>query len=190
MNSLDATLATDHAPVFRLRAVVGFLAFVACFSLTSPRVALAQAAGMLRPNRIAPDSRELTVPTTLAGFRLGEATGPAQARLGTSITADTLGTGPSPVVSLTNRATGIVLFVSRDGGVGVIMVSEREAGDLDGIRVGDTRSTVVAKWGPPAAGGANAGLWLAGTALVSVAFDATGRVTRLGMGTAFDGAGQ
>lgn len=193
MSSLIEKVAkrdTDHARVSLRFQVVRSLALAAVLGGAGPQVALAQGAGMLRPSQIAPGSRELEVTPALAGFRLGEPSEPAQARLGTPVTIDTLGSGPDAVVSLMNDSTGINLFVSRSQGVGVIMVTRGDAGALDGIRVGDSRAKVVARWGPPAAGGARAGLWSAGTALISAALDDRERVTRLGIGVAFDGAGQ
>jgi hypothetical protein len=149
-------------------------------AIASP--APAQGARILRPSTIADSSRTLQLEPAFAGFRIGEPAPGAIERLGAPLTVDTLGTGFSAPRSYANLATGINLIVTDVEGVGIILVTHREAGPLDSIRVGDLRTTVLARWGPPAAGGEAGGLWLAGDYVVAVSFDEEGRVARLGIG--------
>ena len=150
----------------------------ASLSLVSS-IATAQRAGIVRPSRVAPDSRVLSVTHQLAGLRLNESDSAARAHLGQPLTVGTVGTGSS-LVSLSNTK-GVTAIVGSDG-VGIILVTARNAGDLDGVRVGDSHAAVLERWGPPAAGGASGGLWLGQDIVITVSFDADGHVSRLGIG--------
>jgi hypothetical protein len=151
-------------------------------ALAAPQLVSAQGARILRPSRIADSSRVVSAQPTLAGFRIGEPTPGALARLGPTLKADTLGSDPDSPVSYTNPTTGVTLYATVADGVGIVMVTRREAGALAGVRVGDSRASVVARWGPPAAGGHVGGLWLAGDYVITLGFDDSGRVARLGIG--------
>ncbi len=61
-------------------------------------------------------------------------------------------------------------------------MGSRDAGALDGIRVGDPWSAVRARWGPPAARSEGSALWLAGRYVVGIEYDDVARVTRLVVG--------
>lgn len=144
--------------------------------------AVAQRAAILRPTKISKDSSELKLAPSLAGFQIGDSFDSAIARLAGPIKAEILGNGTDSPISCTNADSSISLFGGHGGVVGIIMVSTREAGALDGIRVGDSRDTVMKQWGSPAAGGDKQGLWLAGQYIISVKFDPNGYVSRLGIG--------
>ena len=157
------------------------LSLVIGCALASPLSASAQGARILRPQSVADSARTLQVKPTLAGFRIGEPTTVALKRLGTALKVDTIGSG---MVSYTNLESGINLIATDAEGVGIILLTRREAGALDSIRIGDSRETVLARWGPAAAGGAPSGLWLAGEYIIAVKFDESGHVIQLGMGLA------
>lgn len=146
--------------------------------------ASAQGAGISLPTTIADSSHSLSVQPSLAGFTIGEPAAAAIKRLGTPLQVDTLGGGENVQVSYANASTGITIICVGAQGVGIILVTSRAAGALDGVHVGDTRASVVARWGPPAAGGEDSGVWLAGANVIAVSFDESGKVERLGIGAA------
>jgi hypothetical protein len=158
------------------------VAFAVLSGLVCAPSTFAQGVGILRPSQVAGSARTLTIKPTLAGFRLGEPEDGAVARLGGPLKVETLGSGPEAPVSYTNVAKGITLIASRADGVGIVLVTSRGAGVLDGIRVGDRKEDVVARWSVAGAGGDTDGLWLAGRYVVSVKFDRDGRVARLAIG--------
>jgi len=160
-------------------------ALVTVWALSAAPTASGQRAGILRPSRVADSARTVSVQPALAGFRIGEPAAGAITRLGAPLRVDTLGSGPDAPLSFANLATGITLIVSRDEGVGIILLTSRQAGALDSIRVGDARGSVLARWGPPVAGSKAAGLWFAGAYVITVAFDGSQRVTRLGIGVGY-----
>jgi hypothetical protein len=122
----------------------------------------------------------------LAGFNLGEEPGAARARLGPDIQVDTLGTGADVALAFTSAKRGISLVTSRADGVAIIYVTNRDAGALDSIRVGDTSDQVLARWGHPSkVDGANA-LWLVDEWVIVVELGEGNRVVRLGVGRQAD----
>lgn len=166
-----------------MRSLLGHqsgLAIVCAFAAGS--LAFAQGARLLRPSRIAKSAHTLHVQPALAGFRINEPTEGAVKRLGAPLEMEKLGSGPDAPVSYTSAKTGITLIASPDEGVGIILVTSRNAGALDEIRVGDPRGKLLARWGPPAAGDKANALWLAGLYVITVTLDGSGHVVRLGIG--------
>jgi hypothetical protein len=135
----------------------------------------------VRPSTKAARSRELTVPAAFAGFRLGQPLRIAKPLVGLPLKIDTLSSGAVPTVSLSNSKSGITLVGTWSDGVGVVLATTREAGALDGIRVGDNRDAAIARWGPPAASTGQSAIWLARQWVVSASFDDAGRIARLGI---------
>ena len=164
----------------RSRSLYTVIAGLCSVVIASP--VAAQRAFIQRPSIIAPSARTVHVKPILAGFRINESTSTARRRLGAQVVTDSLGSGPDALVSLSNPTTGITVIAGPVDGVGIILVTRRDAGALDGIKVGDRRSAVIARWGPPAAGSESAGLWIAGKWVITVTFDGEGRVARLGIG--------
>lgn len=148
----------------------------------TPGVLSAQGASILRPTQISQNAHELTVEPSLAGFQVGESFDTALARLAGPVRTSTLASDTDSPISVTNADASISLFGGLGGTVGIIMVSNRESGALDGIRVGDSRKSVVERWGVPAAGGDKQGLWLAREYIITVQFNPDGYVSRLGIG--------
>ncbi len=160
----------------------GRLALAAFSVLALQARASAQGAAIVRPSQIADSSHPLSIQPALAGFRIGQGISDALARLGKPLKVDTLGSGPDSPVSYANLATGITVVGTTAAGVGVILATSRDAGTLDSVRVGDSRASVLKRWGPPAAGSAEGGLWLDGDYVVAVSFDDGARVKRLVIG--------
>ncbi len=164
-------------PSFRLR-ILG----AAALSIGAVGPAPAQVSGIVRPSIISDSTRPLRFAPAIGGFRVGEKMADAVARLGTPTRVDTLQHGSHPVLSVANPRTGVTIIRSGPDGVAVLLVGSRDARELDGIRVGDSSSTVRARWGPPAAQGQGSALWLAGKYVVGLEYDGVGRVTRLVVG--------
>jgi hypothetical protein len=158
------------------------LLIVGALTIASAAPGLGQAAGIVRPSVVSDSTRQLRLRPVLAGFQVGEKLPGALARLGPPTRVDTLQSQSDPVLSIANQRTGITLIASRHDGVAVVLVSSREAGDLDSIRVGDSRAAVLARWGPPAASSTGGALWLARKYVAGVEYDDEGRVTRLVIG--------
>jgi hypothetical protein len=162
----------------RLRLLLVFL----FSSLPVIPTAWAQSAAIVRPSIVSKDSHELSIDPSFAGFRIGENIEKALKKIGKPLVRETLGEANDAPVSYTNKSTGIGIIAARKEGVGVIFVTNRTAGALGGIRIGDSHESVVAKWGVPASGNKRNGLWLAGKYVITITFDEKGRVSRLGIG--------
>ncbi len=162
---------------FRLR-ILG----VAALSMGVAGGAPAQVSGIVRPPSISDSTRQLRLAPSIGAFRVGEKLADGVARLGAPTRVDTLQPGSDPVVSVASPRLAVTLIGSRADGVAVLLVGSRDAGALDGIRVGDPWSAVRARWGPPAARSEGSSLWLAGKYVVGVEVDDVDRVTRLVVG--------
>jgi hypothetical protein len=161
---------------------LSLLLFLLLFSLPVMAAARTQGAGILRPSSVSKRSHELSIDPSLAGIRIGDNLKTALKKIGKPLVRETLGNATDAPVSYTNQSTGISVIATNAEGVGVILVTARNAGELDGIRVGDLYKTVAGKWGPPASGNNRNSLWLAGRYVISVTFDGNARVSRLGIG--------
>jgi len=135
-----------------------------------------------RPATIASNARSLDIAPTLAGFRLGQPLRIARPLVGLPLKVDTLGTGSDSILSFQNSSTGITLLATWTDGVGAILSTRRDAGAVNGVRVGDRRSDVLSRWGPPAATSADAATWIAGPWMITASFDSSGQIVRLGIG--------
>lgn len=119
---------------------------------------------------------------SLARIRIGDNIEKALKKIGKPLVKETLGEGTDAPISFKNKSTGINIIATHTEGVGVILITSRTAGVLDGIRIGDSYETVIAKWGVPASSNNRNGLWLAGKYVVTLTFDEKGNVSRLGIG--------
>ena len=160
------------------------LALAGTLAMSGAVPGFAQDAGISRPAVVSDSTRRLRLTPTLAGFRIGEKMADARARLGTATRVDTLRRQSDPVLSVADQSTGITIIGNRASGVAIVLLSSRDAGNLDSIRVGDERAKVLGRWGPPAASSESSALWLAGRYMVGVEFDDVDRVTRLILGFA------
>lgn len=85
-------------------------------------------------------------PSTVSGITLGSSFDEVVAALGRFSSANRSGEG----VIYHYQASGIALFFIPRLGVTALSVFERQTGAIDGVSVGDTWSSLTAKWGPPA----------------------------------------
>ena len=85
------------------------------------------------------------------------------------------------------RARGLSIVYTPLDGAAVIYLLRRDAGDIGGVRLGDTPSSVLARWGKPTTTGGPNSLYIAGKWVVVVTADSAGtRVVQLGLGRVGD----
>jgi hypothetical protein len=120
-------------------------------------------------------------PPSLAGYRLTDDPAAVRKALGANVTVDTGGTGVNAQHTYTDAARGVQLVMSRSE-LGAIFVTQREAGMLDSIRVGDDRDAVIRRWGPPMRSGGKGAVWMVDNWAIIVELDSTLRVTKMGLG--------
>ncbi len=119
-------------------------------------------------------------PPTVAGLQLGLSRATIDSVLGRPETVRKLSPG---VQLLGYRSRGIAVLYSDVDNVSVIYMASRGAGDIGGIRVGDARDSVVARWGDPTGIQDNTGVYQVGFWVIVVQFDSThSRVQLLGLG--------
>ncbi len=82
----------------------------------------------------------------VAGVRLGDGLVRLEAALGKPTATERLG---DEALVFTYRPRGLqVIYASLDG-VAIIFLQTRAAGDIGGVRLGDKRQDVLARWGRP-----------------------------------------
>ncbi|HUO52771.1 MAG TPA: hypothetical protein VMT93_09640 [Gemmatimonadaceae bacterium] len=118
-------------------------------------------------------------PPPVAGLHLLASRAGIDSALGAPADSESLG----GAWSLRFPKKGVSVVYARLDGAAIIYLKTREAGDIGGVRLGDTRESVLARWGAPSvADGANA-LYQAGPWLVVLTLDgAHARVAALGLG--------
>ena len=104
-------------------------------------------------------------PPTVAGVTLGTDLSTLDRLLGTPSAENKPRSG---VTSRLYEEQGLSIVHHEGKGVVYILVFTREAGEIGGLRVGDPRETVSAKWGKPHAGRAETTLYSAGAWTVAV----------------------
>ena len=118
-------------------------------------------------------------PPAVAGLRLGVPRAVIDSVLGRPESVRSLGQG---VVALGYRSKGISLMYSDADSLAVLYLVTREAGDIGGVRVGDPKDSVVARWGNPTSVQDNVGLFEVGRWVIVVRIDSLSRVEVLGIG--------
>jgi hypothetical protein len=136
---------------------------LACVSLSlffAVSSSWSQGAAIVRPSKVSKESRELKITPVLAGLRIGDSIEKGIIAIGKPLTTKTLGVGENAPISYKNESSGISFVATQAEGIGIIFVTYRNAGELDGLQVGDSFGNVLAKWGPPASGNNHNALWL------------------------------
>jgi hypothetical protein len=88
------------------------------------------------------------------------------------------------------RGGSIRISYAELGGVAAIDLKTREAGEIGGVRVGDSLSSVFERWGAPNGGGGRVSLYIVDWWVVAVYSDRSAeRVTMLGLGTTAESLG-
>jgi thioredoxin 1 len=118
-------------------------------------------------------------PPTVAGLGLGAARRTIDSVLGAPESVRALSPG---VEMLRYDSRGIALVYSKVDSLAVAYLVTREAGNVGGTRVGDTRDSVVARWGDPTGVQDNTTLYQVGRWAILVWLDSTrSRVRLLGV---------
>jgi hypothetical protein len=120
-------------------------------------------------------------PPAVAGLRLGDSRARLNSVMGEPESVQNLGA----VDIFRYRGGSIRISCAELGGVAAIDLKTREAGEIGGVRVGDSLSSVFERWGAPNGGGGRVSLYIVDWWVVAVYSDRSAeRVTMLGLGTA------
>jgi hypothetical protein len=106
----------------------------------------------------------------LAHVSLGDSEDHARQVLGPPESTSKMGAGDV----LEYPAKGIEIVATKDDGVSIIRLRSPDAGAIDGIRIGDAVTDVMAKWGSPSGGQGRVALYDAGTWTVEVRLEENG----------------
>ena len=126
---------------------------------------------------------------TLAGVAIGSSREAMLAVLGAPSKVDTLGRDENGAIGMRFASKGVAVVSTTKQGVAIVYVTSHDGGDIDGVHVGDKRSGVFKKWGPPTRSGPTKALWVVGewVVLVESAPAPADSVTRIGVGFASGG---
>ncbi len=85
------------------------------------------------------------------------------------------------------QTRGISVVYTPLDGVAIIYLLRRDVGDIGGVRLGDSKGAVLARWGAPSTTDGPNALYIAGKWVVVITFDgAATRVVKLGLGRVGD----
>ncbi len=115
----------------------------------------------------------------VAGIHLGDSLDRIKELLGEPVEKQKLGDYQE---SLRSRSRGVTVAWATADGAAVIFLDTREAGDIGGIRIGDTREEVLARWGAPSTVKDRTAMYLAGSWGVVLKLDELNRVSQLYLG--------
>ena len=126
-------------------------------------------------------------PPSVAGLSLGAPRARIDSVLGRPESIKSL----SPGVDLLRYPShGLAVMYSQADSLAVLYLATRDAGEIGGIRVGDPKDSVVARWGSPTETEENVGLYLVGRWVILVRLDsAASRVQVLGLGRVAEESG-
>ena len=85
-------------------------------------------------------------PPQVAGIRLGDGRARLEAILGKPSGAQKIG---ADAWAFTYQERGVQVLYTPLDGAAIIYLQTRAAGDIGGVRLGDTREDVLARWGNP-----------------------------------------
>src|ERR1041385_728063 len=124
-------------------------------------------------------------PPPVAGVRLGVTRAALDSLLGRPDKIQQMG---QDGLGLTYTKRGISVVYTPLDGAAIVYLLRRDAGDVGGVRLGDTKDQVLARWGKPSTGEGMNALYISGKWVVVVTLDSvTGtRVVQLGLGRAAD----
>ncbi|MCX5889507.1 MAG: hypothetical protein NTY36_08650 [Deltaproteobacteria bacterium] len=124
-------------------------------------------------------------PPPVAGIHLGDGRVRLEAVLGQPSGTEKLG---EDALALTYRKRGVQVLYAPLDGAAIIYLLTRTAGDIGGIRLGDTRQQVPARWGDPPAASGPMGIYRAGDWGAFVKLSEDDKVKQLGIGRLTDKA--
>lgn len=118
----------------------------------------------------------------MAGLRLGMQLAEATAAVGGPARVDTIRVADEIGFAITNEQRGLSMVAQTTLGVRVVYTVSRATGNLDGLRVGDSRSAVLARWGPPTTVQERSAFWVVDDWVVMLTLDENDIVSQLGIG--------
>jgi hypothetical protein len=119
-------------------------------------------------------------PPPVAGVRLGDGLVRLEAVLGRPSGTEKLG---SEALVFTYRKRGVQVIYAPLDGVAIIFLLSRAAGDIGGVRLGDRREDILARWGKPASVQGPTAYYRAGSSwLVLLKLSENDKVKELGLG--------
>ncbi len=129
-------------------------------------------------------------PPAVAGIRLGDGLVRLEAVLGKASQLQKLA-ADIPIedaMVLTYQRSGVQVHFTLADGVSIIYLLTRAAGNIGGVRLGDSREDVLGRWGNPASvsGDGFTAIYKAGGWAVVLKLDGNNKVKQLGLGRATD----
>jgi hypothetical protein len=119
-------------------------------------------------------------PPPVAGIRLGDGLIRLETVLGRPGTTEKLG---NEALVFTYQRRGLQIIYASLDGVAIIFLQTRAAGDIGGVRLGDKREDVLARWGKPASVAGPTAYYRAGSSwVVLLKLDENDKVKELGLG--------
>jgi len=119
-------------------------------------------------------------PPQVAGIRLGDGLVRLEAVLGRPSGTQKLG---DEALVFTYRQRGVQIIYASLDGAAIIFLQTREAGDIGGVRLGDRREEVLARWGKPSSVQGPTAYYRAGSSwVVILKLDENDIVKELGLG--------
>ena len=85
-------------------------------------------------------------------------------------------------LALVFKPHGIMALWAPLDGIAIIYVQTRDAADIGGVRIGDTKSEILARWGMPSVIQGPTAIYRAGSWGVVVRIDETDHVVQLSVG--------
>jgi len=123
-------------------------------------------------------------PPLVAGVALGSSRPRLNSLLGAPSDSERIG-GDSWALKFAPKGLSVV-YTPLDGAA-IIYLTRRDAGDIGGVRLGDSKQTVLSRWGKPSTGEGRNLLYIAGKWVVVVTCDsADTHVVQLGLGRVGD----
>ncbi len=122
-------------------------------------------------------------PPAVAGIHLGDDRARFESILGKPSGKQKLG---EDAWVFTYQQPGVQVIYTPLDGVSIVYLHTPTAGDIGGVRLGDARQDVLARWGNPSSGKGETALYLAGTWVVVMKFDQGNKVKQLGLGRVAD----
>jgi len=120
-------------------------------------------------------------PPAVAGIHLGDDRARFEPILGKPSQTQKLG---EDAWAFTYRQRGVQVLYTPLDGAAIIYLLTPTAGDIGGVRLGDARKDVLARWGNPSSAQGETALYLAGTWVVVMKFGQDNKVKQLGLGRA------
>ncbi|MBY0578864.1 MAG: hypothetical protein K2P57_07435 [Burkholderiales bacterium] len=119
-------------------------------------------------------------PPVIAGVSLGMSREKLEQVLGQPSQTQKLG---EDGLALVFKPQGVIALWAPLDGVAIIYVQTREAADIGGVRIGDSKAEVLSRWGMPSVIQGPTAIYRAGSWGAVIRLDETNHVVQLSVGT-------